>query len=267
MSGSSDFVKYAQLGAYHWSGHFSASLGSYDLEIEAHYLAALKLALGALGSLRERTVLDAGCGDGVLLDLLGRQGALAVGLDAEQVGLELARQELKRRGTTASLIQGICEALPFCLGAFDAILAVEVIEHLEDPDRFMSEAGRVLTDEGILIVTTPRRREGEPPKSQFHVREFSRDELTDMLTRHFPQSEVFGFCHSWVVAASYGLPGLRAASRAVFKRFARFVSNPCAWLVASAAADRCDSLAGIAWRRGSRRVSTQRVSDAIALGR
>lgn len=250
MSSSTDFAKYVQLGAYHWAGHASAPIRRYDPEMEAHYLSALKLASRALGGLEGRTVLDAGCGDGVLLELLARRGAAAVGLDAERVGLELARQELEKRTSMATLVQGVCQALPLRSSLMDAVFAVEVIEHLDDPERFLSEASRVLRRGGVLVVTTPRRREDGVLRSPLHSREFTRGELASVITQFFPRAEVFGFCHPLAVRTLYGVPGLRDASLRLFKRFSRAVSNPCAWLVAGAPADRCESLAGVAWRGG-----------------
>lgn len=241
-----EFEKYAKDGAYHWVGSSAASLDCYDPELEARYLAALKGARRVQEDLRGRKMLDVGCGDGVLVDLLRRHGAKPLGMDAEHLALDLAKGELRKGGFDGALIVGSCEAIPFRPASFDAVFAVEVLEHLRNPLQFVNQACRLLKEDGTLVLTTPNRRAYGRLRSRFHHREFTGQELQDLLRQHFHICDVLGFCHPWIVSAAYGVPGVRQPIRQIFKRFARTFSNPCAWLFDGRAATRCESLLAVA---------------------
>ncbi len=104
----------------------------------------LRAVVRGLAGLARPRVLDLGCGKGRIARRLEGYGARVVGLDlsmrmiAEAVGLPRVR--------------GSARALPFADGAFDAVVAVEVFEHLGDVDAAIAEACRVLKAGGRLIV-------------------------------------------------------------------------------------------------------------------
>lgn len=98
-------------------------------------------------------LLDAGCGTGALLTELQQQARHVVGLDLEPLALRYARQ----RGEFA-LVQARLEALPFRSNTFDAITALDVLEHLPDDRPALRELRRVLKPDGVLIITVPAYR-------------------------------------------------------------------------------------------------------------
>jgi ubiquinone/menaquinone biosynthesis C-methylase UbiE len=97
-------------------------------------------------------VLDVGCGDGRFTVELARGGARAVGVDVAQAALERARA---RDGGPDFRLVPIDGALPFEDGSFELVWASEVIEHIADTARWLSEVRRVLVPRGRLLVTTP----------------------------------------------------------------------------------------------------------------
>jgi SAM-dependent methyltransferase len=96
------------------------------------------------------TVLDAGAGEGAFTEWLVSHGynAVAVGIEREQYRFPGARF------VQTDLDQG----LPFSDSSLVGIVAIEVLEHLENPLRLFREAARCLTDGGWLVVTTPNVR-------------------------------------------------------------------------------------------------------------
>jgi SAM-dependent methyltransferase len=101
---------------------------------------------------RGRTVLDLGCGQGEFTAALVGAGFAATGADVSARAVERAR----RRHPGLEFIQvPIDDALPFGEASFDAVWAGEVIEHVADTARWLSEVRRVLRRGGRLVLTTP----------------------------------------------------------------------------------------------------------------
>ena len=106
-------------------------------------LRALRGRLGALDGLR---ILDLGCGKGRFASALAAEGAEVIGLDRSAAMLAVA----------AGLDRVLASArrLPFASGAFDAVIAVEVFEHLptEAIGAVLREARRAIKPGGLLLV-------------------------------------------------------------------------------------------------------------------
>ncbi len=103
-------------------------------------------------SARPKRTLDAGCGDGQFLAFLAGHGFEVSGVDLSETAIESAR----RRCPSASLQVGSLEApLAFPSQTFDAVWCTEILEHLFDVPRALGELNRVLSDRGLLILTTP----------------------------------------------------------------------------------------------------------------
>lgn len=96
--------------------------------------------------------LDLGCGDGAFAAVLTEAGAEVVGADVAEAALARARQ---RHPSLDFRIVPVDGALPFGDGAFDLVWSSEVIEHVADTARWLSEVRRVLAPGGRLLVTTP----------------------------------------------------------------------------------------------------------------
>lgn len=97
------------------------------------------------------TCLDVGCGDGKTAGLwLSGTGRLYIGVDVSIEGVRMAQS----LGLDARVLEDT-ERLPFPDDTFDAVVCVEVLEHLFLPHASASEILRVLKPNGVLIATTP----------------------------------------------------------------------------------------------------------------
>ena len=151
------------------------------------YVFALSLAKG-------RRVLDAACGEGYGSALLAGVASEVVGIDVDAKSIAHARE---RYGAHANLefVQGDATALGFPTGRFDLVVCCETLEHVAAQDRLIAGFARVLTDDGVLVVSSPDRHmysEVAGFRNEFHVRELYRDELLALLRPHFPAIRLHG---------------------------------------------------------------------------
>ena len=138
-----------------------------------------------------KRVLDAGCGTGYGTAYLAESAERVIGLDASEDALDYARR--RYRGDNVEFLRGDLHSLPFADGSFDAVVSFEAIEHLERPEAFLAEAARVLGDDGVLVVSTPRAAQTtrEPP-NPYHRVEFSRADFERLLRQHFATVSMYG---------------------------------------------------------------------------
>jgi SAM-dependent methyltransferase len=175
------------------------------------YVFARRIAKG-------RRVLDAACGEGYGSALLADAAAEVIGLDIDAASIAHARE---RYGALANVRyeQGDATRLDFPSGTFDLVVCFETLEHVQDQERMIAGFARVLTDEGILIVSSPDRHaysEVSGFRNEFHVRELYRDELLALLRPYFPSVDLFGqkLLFQSVIWALEGSSGEHEASTA-----------------------------------------------------
>jgi len=96
--------------------------------------------------------LDVGCGAGLLAEPLARLGAKVTGVDASPEVIAVAREHASATGLEIDYRVGDVQALQ---GSFDLITAMEVIEHVADPGRFLTALEKRLAPDGLLILSTP----------------------------------------------------------------------------------------------------------------
>ncbi len=131
---------------------------------------------------RERglRILDAGCGTGAVLAKLEQlPESMAVGLDFATKALCFCRE----RGHT-SLVQGDLMRLPIRDGEFDAVVALDVIEHLPDDHAAVAEVARVLRPGGVRVASVPAYRLlwGPHDVALHHHRRYRRREMEALAT-------------------------------------------------------------------------------------
>lgn len=101
-------------------------------------------------------ILDAGCGIGVYGLGIAKRGGNVIGVDISKESIQRAVERAKGLKSAKFVIGNILE-LPFKTGAFDKIICVDVLEHIEDDSTAVSELCRVLKKGGILIIHVPRK--------------------------------------------------------------------------------------------------------------
>lgn len=100
------------------------------------------------------SVLDVGCGGGVLCEALAQSGALVTGIDAEQQALETAKAHAK---TNQLDIEYHCSPVEAFDGQFDVITCMEMLEHVNNPELVLEHCKRLLKPHGMLFLSTISR--------------------------------------------------------------------------------------------------------------
>ncbi len=139
---------------------------------------------------RGKRVLDAACGEGYGSALLARDAASVIGVD---IGTEaIAHANARYRDSRLHFVQGSVTALPLRDATIDVVVSFETIEHLSAQREMLAEFRRVLTADGLLVLSSPNRpvynRDGAVA-NPFHVRELDRYELKALLDERFPQQQ------------------------------------------------------------------------------
>ena len=105
----------------------------------------------------ERKVLDLGCAGGFMAEALTERGASVTGIDPAEEAIAAARQRSEKMGRDIRYDTGVGEALPYEDEAFDAVVCVDVLEHVRDLTKVVSEIARVLRPGGIFLYDTINR--------------------------------------------------------------------------------------------------------------
>jgi len=121
-------------------------------------------------------VLDVGCGTGLMLQRL--TDVKPIGLDFSHLSMEFCR----RRGAER-LLQADVVNLPFQDNAFDLILALDLLEHVERDDLLVDQFHRVLKPGGHAMITVPAHESlwSEHDEALHHYRRYSKDQFRRLL--------------------------------------------------------------------------------------
>jgi 2-polyprenyl-3-methyl-5-hydroxy-6-metoxy-1,4-benzoquinol methylase len=154
----------------------------------ARYLFALPLVRGQY--------LDLGCGTGygtsLVAERTAKTSADVTGVDVSAEALDYARQHYSNVNFQAA--DATNTGLPS--ETYQTITAFELIEHLTDWSALLKEAKRLLSSEGVFLVSTPNRgfyaeTRKESGPNPFHAHEFSRDEFAQALSSFFAHVRMF----------------------------------------------------------------------------
>lgn len=136
----------------------------------------------------ERRVLDLGCGSGYGTRLFADDAHSVIGVDVADDAVAYANEHYVRDNLQYKTIPSD-GSLPFADASFDVVTSFQVIEHVVDLQRYVSEARRMLAPGGLFIVVTPDRASRlfryQKPWNPWHLTEFDAQGLKSALTPQF----------------------------------------------------------------------------------
>jgi 2-polyprenyl-3-methyl-5-hydroxy-6-metoxy-1,4-benzoquinol methylase len=147
--------------------------------------------LEALGVGPGDALVDVGCGEGRLAELLAAAGLRVTGVEPAAYLRERFQARLAGH-PTARVVDGTVERLPFADGEVGAAVTTEVLEHVADPDAAMSELRRVLRPGAVVCLSVPTsftelvfwRLHPRYAANATHLRIFTKPELRRLISDH-----------------------------------------------------------------------------------
>lgn len=151
---------------------------------------------------REKRVIDMGCGCGYGCDELTAVAFSVTGIDNSVEAIEYAKQHHGKNAVYYHVQDA--ENLTFNAGDFDVAVCFEVLEHLGDPAAALAEMQRVLVDDGLLIASTPNKRgsvrgRAGQPQNPWHRQEWTPEEFLRLIEPCFAVQTMLGQAqaHDW----------------------------------------------------------------------
>ena len=107
-----------------------------------------------LKALKGLSILDVGCGGGLVCEPAARMGANVTGADADAQAIEVAKAHAKQSKLKITYKHGAAETLKT---KYDVVLALEIIEHVSDPALFVESVAQLVKQNGLVIFSTLNR--------------------------------------------------------------------------------------------------------------
>lgn len=105
----------------------------------------------------DKRVLDLGCAGGFMAEALAQRGAHVTGIDPAADAVAAAKTHGELSGLDIRYDVGVGEDLPYEASSFDAVVCVDVLEHVADLSKVMTEVARVLPMGGMFLYDTINR--------------------------------------------------------------------------------------------------------------
>jgi SAM-dependent methyltransferase len=145
-----------------------------------------------------KRVVDMACGEGYGSAVLAERAAEVIGVDANPEAHEHARLRYAAPGLRfeRALVEDFDEGAPY-----DAIVFLQTIEHLKEPERLLERFASLLAPGGAAYVSTPNRLTLAPPGAErsgnpWHVREYTAGEFRGLVEEAFEAVELLGLFHA-----------------------------------------------------------------------
>lgn len=119
--------------------------------------ARMRFIKDTIGTVKGKTILDIGCGGGLISVPLSRLGAKVTGIDADATAISVASQHAQSENLSIDFINGAAEDLVAKNKTFDVVMALEVIEHVDNPALFVKLCADLVKPDGLVIFSTLNR--------------------------------------------------------------------------------------------------------------
>ncbi|MDO8538462.1 MAG: class I SAM-dependent methyltransferase [archaeon] len=140
-----------------------------------------------------KKMLDCGCAGGYGTNFLSNFAQNIKAIDLSKEAVAFAKKNFQTKNIEFQQMDAT--SLKFKDSDFDSVISFEVIEHIKNQNKYLSEIKRVLKKEGVYVCSTPNTKIFGSDNNSFHEKEFSFEELKALLEKHFSSVEIFGQKH------------------------------------------------------------------------
>lgn len=147
-----------------------------------------------------KLVCDVGFGSGLGTVILAQEAESVVGIEKVASSVKFAERCFPLKNVQF-LNEDVTECLSFPDGSFDAVVAIEVIEHIADYRSALAQMARILKGSGTLYISSPNRNQEArggpshtgPPRLKHHVREWAAGEFLGALSVYFGSVSLYDY--------------------------------------------------------------------------
>lgn len=125
--------------------------------IRDHLLTRFGRDAGAMRPFEGLTILDVGCGGGLLCEPLARLGATVTGIDAAERNITIAKLHAEQSGLDIDYQTTTSEALAATGKTYDMVLNMEVVEHVDNVPLYMKSCADLVKPGGLMLTATLNR--------------------------------------------------------------------------------------------------------------
>ncbi len=146
----------------------------------------------AMDFAKGKHVLDVACGDGYGSNLLAKVATSVIGIDNKSTVISEARSKYK--ATNLRFENGNIEHLPVSENSIDLVTCFETLEHTSEHEKAMVEIKRVLKPDGLLLISTPDKKEYSEVRNYanpFHKKELYLNEFKQLLELNFAFVKIY----------------------------------------------------------------------------
>lgn len=129
---------------------FDRGIGNGEEDLHRNYLDPLIFSY--LGQKKYKTIVDAGCGNGYLLNKLAKISTYVVGLDYSDKLLKASKERIKGSKNISLLKADLTQRLPIKDNSTDVVIANMVLQYLPQLESFAKECYRILKPGGLLLI-------------------------------------------------------------------------------------------------------------------
>lgn len=133
----------------------------------------------------EGDVLEVGSGMGYGIEYVAPKAATYLAIDKYNTDIDPKHDNVRFQQMNVPPFEGIED------NTFDYVVSFQVIEHIQDDNLFVKEIHRVLKPGGKFVVTTPNKKMSIT-RNPWHIREYTIQELIDLLGKHFTKVDAQG---------------------------------------------------------------------------
>lgn len=140
---------------------------------------------------KDKVVLDIACGEGYGANLISTTAKFVYGVDIDDIIIQEAK--IKYRKENLEYLTGSAIRIPLNDNSIDVVVSFETIEHLDKHLEMIDEIKRVLTSNGMLIISSPDKlfySDARNFNNQFHVKELYKQEFVDLISKSFSKIQL-----------------------------------------------------------------------------